>query len=676
MVQNCAASGRRPASAWIAAGAEQAGEPAERGGQRCRRSRSNASASTVPSSAIASSSSADGAPPAAAVRGLLVARRRATACARRRRAAAAAAPRRARTGTARARPTQAPGAAHPVGAPRRPRRSRPRGRSGCSETSASARNSVAAPSSAARRPAARARASERRNAARQSAPRCGRRVIARDAMLVPLASAPRAIILFGGLAVKNRASCLQRRSPSIAAQRGQPSARARARGHAAERDHRHRRVRGEQAEAQRAERLRAGMRAGREDRREQHRVGARAVGAADLAQRCAVASVSRPLRRVERARRAVDAVGAPFARGQRAVGEDHAGARARGQRGSSSNQRATALGAADGSAGRRSPSRAAARAARARAPRRCARRRAATGRAEVWRARHRPAIARRHGKRSHPARRRSRSASRTPAAVARRERGEVTLVAVSKTHPAEAIAPLIEAGPARVRREPRAGSAGQVARAARALSRRRAAPRRPAAVEQGRRGGGAVRLRSIRSTGRAWSPRWPRRWTRPGGGCRASSRSTSAPRSRRAAVAIAELPALLAEARAAEIPLAGLMCVPPLEIEPAPFFALLDKLARDHGLAGRSHGHERRLRDRDHARRDARPRSGTRAVRRAGLGRSLALADDPVGELPVLIRSTSIGPSAKGMQHRRGPARRSRARGSLRTVRSLNSRLL
>lgn len=54
--------------------------------------------------------------------------------------------------------------------------------------------------------------------------------------------------------------------------------------------------------------------------------------------------------------------------------------------------------------------------------------------------------------------------------------------------------------------------------------------------------------------------------------------------------ALADLPALLAEARAAEIPLAGLMCVPPLDVEPAPFFALLDKLARDHGLDGRSMG--------------------------------------------------------------------------------------
>ena len=54
--------------------------------------------------------------------------------------------------------------------------------------------------------------------------------------------------------------------------------------------------------------------------------------------------------------------------------------------------------------------------------------------------------------------------------------------------------------------------------------------------------------------------------------------------------AIAELPALLAQARAAAIPLAGLMCVPPEGIEPAPFFALLAKLADDNGLAGLSMG--------------------------------------------------------------------------------------
>ena len=54
--------------------------------------------------------------------------------------------------------------------------------------------------------------------------------------------------------------------------------------------------------------------------------------------------------------------------------------------------------------------------------------------------------------------------------------------------------------------------------------------------------------------------------------------------------AIADLPALLDQARKADLPVIGLMCVPPLGIEPAPFFALTDKLARDNGLEGRSMG--------------------------------------------------------------------------------------
>ena len=54
--------------------------------------------------------------------------------------------------------------------------------------------------------------------------------------------------------------------------------------------------------------------------------------------------------------------------------------------------------------------------------------------------------------------------------------------------------------------------------------------------------------------------------------------------------AIADLPALVAQAREAGIPLAGLMCVPPLELEPSPWFALLAKLAAENGLSGLSMG--------------------------------------------------------------------------------------
>ncbi|MEO1488355.1 MAG: YggS family pyridoxal phosphate-dependent enzyme [Pseudomonadota bacterium] len=53
---------------------------------------------------------------------------------------------------------------------------------------------------------------------------------------------------------------------------------------------------------------------------------------------------------------------------------------------------------------------------------------------------------------------------------------------------------------------------------------------------------------------------------------------------------ISEVPAFLAKVRDADIPLAGLMCLPPAGIEPAPFFALLAKLAKDNGVEGLSMG--------------------------------------------------------------------------------------
>lgn len=54
--------------------------------------------------------------------------------------------------------------------------------------------------------------------------------------------------------------------------------------------------------------------------------------------------------------------------------------------------------------------------------------------------------------------------------------------------------------------------------------------------------------------------------------------------------AIAELPGLLDQARGADLPVAGLMCVPPVGVEAAPYFALLAKLAMDQGLSGLSMG--------------------------------------------------------------------------------------
>ncbi|HLL30878.1 MAG TPA: YggS family pyridoxal phosphate-dependent enzyme [Allosphingosinicella sp.] len=54
--------------------------------------------------------------------------------------------------------------------------------------------------------------------------------------------------------------------------------------------------------------------------------------------------------------------------------------------------------------------------------------------------------------------------------------------------------------------------------------------------------------------------------------------------------AVAGLPALADQCREAGLPVAGLMCIPPADVEPAPYFALLAKLARRHGLAGLSMG--------------------------------------------------------------------------------------
>jgi pyridoxal phosphate enzyme (YggS family) len=54
--------------------------------------------------------------------------------------------------------------------------------------------------------------------------------------------------------------------------------------------------------------------------------------------------------------------------------------------------------------------------------------------------------------------------------------------------------------------------------------------------------------------------------------------------------AIDEVGALADAARASPLPLAGLMAIPPLGVEPAPYFALLAQLARRHDVRGLSIG--------------------------------------------------------------------------------------
>ncbi|QNO29236.1 YggS family pyridoxal phosphate-dependent enzyme [Sphingopyxis sp. OPL5] len=54
--------------------------------------------------------------------------------------------------------------------------------------------------------------------------------------------------------------------------------------------------------------------------------------------------------------------------------------------------------------------------------------------------------------------------------------------------------------------------------------------------------------------------------------------------------AVADLPALLAQAKDAGLKIAGLMAIPPADVAPTPYFALLDELAERHGLPLRSMG--------------------------------------------------------------------------------------
>jgi pyridoxal phosphate enzyme (YggS family) len=53
---------------------------------------------------------------------------------------------------------------------------------------------------------------------------------------------------------------------------------------------------------------------------------------------------------------------------------------------------------------------------------------------------------------------------------------------------------------------------------------------------------------------------------------------------------IGEVGELVAAVRRSPLPLAGLMCIPPLDLEPSPFFALLAKIGREQGVTGLSMG--------------------------------------------------------------------------------------
>jgi len=169
------------------------------------------------------------------------------------------------------------------------------------------------------------------------------------------------------------------------------------------------------------------------------------------------------------------------------------------------------------------------------------------------------------------------------AAIANRKASEVTLVAVSKTHGPERIAPLIAAGQ-RVFGENRV---------------QEAADKWPALREdygaialhlvgqlQSNKADEAVALFDcIHSLDRpSLVTALARAMDKAGRQVPCFVQVNIGAEEQKGGCVIAGLPALLAEVRAAAIPLAGLMCVPPHGVESAPYFALLDKLASDNGL--------------------------------------------------------------------------------------------
>ncbi|WP_340588454.1 YggS family pyridoxal phosphate-dependent enzyme [Erythrobacter alti] len=173
--------------------------------------------------------------------------------------------------------------------------------------------------------------------------------------------------------------------------------------------------------------------------------------------------------------------------------------------------------------------------------------------------------------------------------ISRRKPEDVTLIAVSKTHPAEEIAPLIAAGQ-RVFGENRVQEAQDKWPALREQA---------SDIElhlvgqlQSNKADEAVALFDcIHSLDRpSLVKALAKAFDKAGRQVPCFVQVNIGDEEQKGGCAIANLPALLEAARDAGIPLAGLMCVPPFGIEPAPYFALMAKLADDHGLDGRSMG--------------------------------------------------------------------------------------
>lgn len=173
--------------------------------------------------------------------------------------------------------------------------------------------------------------------------------------------------------------------------------------------------------------------------------------------------------------------------------------------------------------------------------------------------------------------------------ASRREPEDITLIAVSKTHSAERIAPLLEAGH-RVFGENRVQEAADKWPALR---------ERYPDVElhgigqlQSNKAEDAVALFDcIHALDRpSLVKALAKAMDKAGKRVPCFVQVNIGSEEQKGGCAIDALPEFLRTVRDAEIPVAGLMCLPPAGIEAAPFFALLAKLAEDNGLAELSMG--------------------------------------------------------------------------------------
>lgn len=177
----------------------------------------------------------------------------------------------------------------------------------------------------------------------------------------------------------------------------------------------------------------------------------------------------------------------------------------------------------------------------------------------------------------------------TAATLARREPGDVQLIAVSKTRPADEIEELIAAGQQ---------DFGE-SRVQEALEKWPSLIERHPGVRlhcigrlQSNKAAEAVRLfDSIHSVDRSsLLEALVKEAARAGRNPSVYVQVNIGEEEQKGGCPIADVGALVEAVRESPLPLAGLMAIPPLDVEPAPYFALLAKLAYENGVHGISMG--------------------------------------------------------------------------------------